>query len=340
VSHQDNAAAITEIAKLMDIVSCNYQEQWFEDYRQEDPDIIIIASESYPFYRGKGETHKAYYPFNPWLDAEKHDYVVGTFYWTGIDYLGEARAGWPFHGWNCSLIDTCGFARPVSNLHKSFWSDEPMVHIAVKDDSLDVPEPTKGHWDWPQMDSHWTLPFEQGKEVEVLTFTNCPAVELFVNGKSFGTKKLEDFPDKMMTWKVPYQPGRIEARGINHGKTICSHQLETAGEPAKIHLIPDQKKICGDGRDLCNAEVQITDKKGIIVPDADHQIQFTIQGPGKIIGVDNGDITSLEPFKADKHKAFHGRALVVVQSERKTGKITLKAQAEGLPAEKLKINVR
>ena len=116
--------------------------------------------------------------------------------------------------------------------------------------------------------------------------------------------------------------------------------MKTAGEPAKIHLIPDQKKICVDGRDLCNVEIQIVDKNGTLVPSAEHEIQFKIQGPGKIIGVDNGDITSLEPFKVDKRKAFHGRALLVVQSERKTGKITLKAQADGLPTATLKINVR
>ncbi|MBA7676757.1 Beta-galactosidase BoGH2A [subsurface metagenome] len=166
-SRAENAKFITNIAKIVDVTSCNYQEQWFEDYRKEYPEIIIIGSESYSFFRGKGDSYKAFEPVNPWLDTVKHDYVVGTFYWTGIDYLGEAVAGWPYHGWNCSLIDTCGFPRPVSYLHKSFWSDEPMVHIAVRDDSLDVPAPVKAHWGWPKMDSHWNLPQLKGKVVEL-----------------------------------------------------------------------------------------------------------------------------------------------------------------------------
>jgi beta-galactosidase len=339
-SREENAAAIASIAKFMDVLSCNYQEQWFEDYRRACPEMVIIASESYPYYRGNGDTHKAFYPVNPWLDAEKHDYVAGTFYWTGIDYLGEAVAGWPFHGWNCSLIDTCGFPRPVSCLHKSFWTDAPMVHIAVRDDGLDVPKPTKDHWGWPPMDSHWTLPFKEGKEVEVWTFSNCSAVELLINGKSLGTKKLKDFPDRIMKWKVPYQTGGIEARGIERERIVCSHQLRTAGEPANIRLIADRKDIRADGSDLCNIEVQVTDKRGVLVPASDHEIQFTIQGPGKIIGVDNGDLTSMEPYQADKRKTFHGRALVVVQSARNSGKITLRAQSTGLPAAKLGISVR
>jgi len=339
-SREENATAIASIAKLVDVLSCNYQEQWFEDYRRACPEKVIIASESYPFYRGKGDTHKAFYPFNPWLDAEQHDYVAGTFYWTGIDYLGEAVAGWPFHGWNCSLIDTCGFPRPVSNLQKSFWSDEPMVHIVVRDDDLDVPKPTKDHWGWPPMDSNWTLPFKEGKEVEVWTFSNCSAVELRINGKTIGMKLLKDFPDKIIKWKVPYEPGCIEARGIEHERVVCSDKLQTAGEPAKIRLIADRKDIRADGSDLCNVEVQVTDKNGVLVPAFDHEIQFTVQGPGKIIGVDNGDLTSMEPYKADKRKAFHGRALVVIQSDRDSGKITLRAQSSGLPMTELEISTR
>lgn len=150
-SRDENAKFVTNIAKIVDVTSCNYQEQWFEDYRKEYPEIIIIGSESYSFFRGKGDPYKAFEPVNPWLDTVKHDYVVGTFYWTGIDYLGEAVAGWPYHGWNCSLIDTCGFPRPVSYLHKSFWSDKPMVHIVVRDDSLDVSAPVKDHWGWHKM---------------------------------------------------------------------------------------------------------------------------------------------------------------------------------------------
>ena len=165
LSREENAKTVTAIARLVDVISCNYSEQWFEDYRKEFPEIIIVASESYPYYRGKDLSHKAFEPLNPWLEAAQHDYVAGTFYWTGIDYLGEAEAGWPEHGWNCSLIDTCGLVRPVAHLHKSFWTEEPMVHIAVMDDSLDVPLATKDHWGWPKMDSHWTLPQLAGKKV-------------------------------------------------------------------------------------------------------------------------------------------------------------------------------
>jgi beta-galactosidase len=330
-SRETNAKTLTAIARMVDVLSCNYQEQWFEDYRKQYPEVVIIASESYPYYRGKNLNHKAFEPLNPWLEAVKHDYVAGTFYWTGIDYLGEAEAGWPCHGWNCGLIDTCGYVRPVAYLQKSFWTKEPMVHIAVIDKSLDEPEPTKDHWGWPKMDSHWNLPQLAGKKVTVTTFTNCSAVELLVNGTSMGTKNLEDFPDKMITWTVPYEPGNIEARGILQGQIYASHKLQTAGHPARIRLTADRDEIRADGRDLCYVDVQLTDKNGVLVPSAEHDIRFSVEGPGAIVGVDNGDLTSMESYKAKKRKAFLGRAQAIIQAARKPGTITLTAQTQGLP---------
>ncbi len=164
----------------MDVISYNYQEQWLEDYRKADPKILIIASESYPFFRGREMTYKAFEPLNPWLEAEKHDYVLGTFYWTGIDYLGEAEAGWPYHGWNCSLIDTCGFVRPVGHLVHSFWSKESMVYLAVLDETLEESASTKDHWGWPTMTSHWSVPVPEGQPVKIAVFLQTAQVQRFM----------------------------------------------------------------------------------------------------------------------------------------------------------------
>jgi beta-galactosidase len=339
-SREKNAKTVTAIARLMDVVSCNYQEQWFEDYRKEYPQIIIIASESYPYYRGKNLDYKAFEPLNPWLETIKHGYVAGTFYWTGIDYLGEAEAGWPSHGWNCSLIDTCGYVRPFAHLQESFWTKKPMVRLAVIDDSLDVSEPTKDHWGWPKMDSHWNLPQLAGKKVKVATFTNCTTVELLINGKSLGYKNLKDFPDKMITWSVPYKPGRIEARGLDQGQVLAIHKLQTAGDPAQIRLLADRDKIRADGRDLCYVDVKITDKDGVLVPSAKHEIRFTVEGPGAIVGVDNGDLSSMESYQAKKRTAFHGRAQVIIQSARKPGTIVLHAHTDSLPDTHVTVQAR
>jgi beta-galactosidase len=206
-----------------------------------------------------------------------------------------------------------------------------MVHITVVDDSLDVPMPVKDHWGWPKMDSHWNLPQLIGKQAKVVTFTNCDAAELLINGKSLGTKRLADFPDRMISWTLPYAPGQIEARGIRHGEVEAAHKLQTAGEPAQIHLAADRESIKADGRDLCYVDLQVTDKDGVLVPYANHKISFDLEGPASIVGVDNGDLRSVESYKGQQRHAFHGRAQVIIQAARTPGVAKPSARAHGLP---------
>jgi len=330
---------VPDFVAIQDVAGLNYQEQWFDEYRKNDPNIVIISTEAYPYYRGRGDSHKALYPMNPWFDALKNDYVAGSFYWTGIDYLGEAVAGWPCHGWNCSLIDTCGFPRPVSFLHRSLWTDKPMVYIAVVDESLDVQTATKEHWAWPKMLSHWTLPKLEGKDVKVLTFANCETVELFLNGLSVDVKKRADFDDGIMTWTVPYLPGVLKAIGKNNGEVVCWDELVTAGRAAAIEMKPDHPAVWADGRDLCHVEVNVVDANGIPVPDSSSLIQFDISPQGKIVGVDNGNLWSTESYKAVHRKAFHGRCMVIVQATDMPGKIELTATVLGLTPAEVTIDV-
>lgn len=319
-------------ARLMDVASLNYQEHAFEAYRKGAPDMVIISSETYAYWRGKEGNAQAYYPMNPWLDAYKLPYVAGSFIWTGIDYLGEAMAGWPFHGWNCTPIDTCGIQRPVSYLHESFWSDKPMVHIAVLHEALKVQRPVKAHWHWPKMVSHWTLPELKGQNVKVSTFSNCDEVELVVNGSSLGRKNLADFEDRMITWDaVPYVAGTVTAIGYKAGKKACSHELKTAGEAKRIELVPDRRTVTADGRDLSHVEVRIVDAAGVRVPDASQRVAFEVSGAGRLRAMDNGDLTCEESYGSKSRPAFLGRCMAIVQAGREPGKISLTATAEGLP---------
>jgi len=331
---------VPDFVAIQDVAGLNYQEQWFDEYRKNDPNIVIISTEAFAYYRGHGDSLKAFYPVNPWLDAARNDYVVGSFVWTGIDYLGEAVAGWPLHGWNCSLVDTCGFPRPVSNLHRSLWSDEPMVYIAVLHDSLDVQAETKDHWGWPKMASHWTLDGHEYEDVNVVTFTNCESVEVLVNDESFGTKRLADFDDKMMRWRVPYEPGMIRAVGKRLGRIVATYELVTAGEAKHIDLRPDRPVIRADGLDLCHVEVNVVDDNGVRVPDASDIIRFAVTGPARIVGVDNGNLWSTEPYKARQRSAFGGRCMVILQSTRTSGSIRLSATSEKLPAAVLIIDAK
>jgi beta-galactosidase len=88
--------------------------------------------------------------------------------------------------------------------------------------------------------------------------------------------------------------------------------------------------INADGQDLSFVTVTVVDKDGIMVPDADNQVFFSLKGDGKIEAVDNGSQTSMEPFKAEQRRAFNGKCLVIVRSGNKPSNLMLKASSDGL----------
>ena len=151
-----------------------------------------------------------------------------------------------------------------------------------------------------------------------------------MNGKSLGEKKFSDTKDLHLAWEVPYSPGTLKAVARNNGKIVCTDEVQTAGSPAKIILIPDRKEINADGRDLSYVKVEVADNEGRICPNADNLIKFNVKGEGTIAGVGNGNPISHEYFKSNERKAFHGLALVIIQSTDKNGEINITANSNGL----------
>jgi beta-galactosidase len=139
---------------------------------------------------------------------------------------------------------------------------------------------------------------------------------------------------------VPYEPGTLKAVGTRDGNVVSTMEIVTAGEPAAIGLSVDRSTIVADGRDVAHIMIQILDVKGHIVPTADNDVAFEIQGEGKIIGVDSGKPDSHESFQADHRKAFNGLCLAIVQAKSKPGKIRLTARAAGLKEDSIDIEIK
>ncbi len=228
------------------------------------------------------------------------------YIWTGFDYLGEPTPyPWPSRSSYFGIVDLAGFPKDAYFMYQSEWTGTPVLHVFP-------------HWNW-----------KQGDTVDVWAYTNCEEAELFLNGRSLGTKKKGE-NDLHLQWRVPYEEGMLKAIGRTNGRVILSCEKRTAGAPSKILLEADRKIISADGRDLSFVTVKIVDADGTAVPHAENLIRFKITGEGTIAGVDNGLQTSQEPFKADKRKTFNGLCLAVVRSNEKAGRIELKAVSDGL----------
>jgi beta-galactosidase len=242
-------------------------------------------------------------------------WIAGEFVWTGFDYIGEPTPyGWPSRSSYFGIIDLAGFPKDRYYLYQSQWTGKPVIHLLP-------------HWNWKGL---------EGKEIPVWCFTNAESVELFVNGKSLGSRDFKGSKSLHLEWKAPYEPGVLKAVGKKGAQTIID-EVRTAGEPARLIVRPDRKQIAADGEDLSFVEVRIVDKDGNLCPDADNQIAFGLEGPGAIAGVDNGDPTSHEPFKATTRKAFHGLCLAVIRAARTPGEIRLSATAQHLQSQPVAI---
>lgn len=301
-----------EMSFVMDVASCNYTHSFFEKDHKKYPSMVLLLSESNT--NGGGES---------WFDYN-HDYTVGQFYWGGFDYIGEST-GWPNKGWASGLIDMTGYRKPASYYVQSFQSEKPMVYIAVKPQKQD----NGITWNdvnlkWENFVSHWNWEPEN-KTVQVYTFSNAEMVELFLNGKSLGVKKMSDFPKMKMLWDVPFHPGELKAIAYNSGKQIASYTINTAGKPDRILLEMDRKSLDADGLDLVYITAKVVDSKGIIVPYFSGIIKFTVTGSGLNAGVDNGDMSSNESWQSNERSAFNGRVSMVVRTGRSSGKINIKA---------------
>ncbi len=238
------------------------------------------------------------------------------FIWTGWDYIGEPTPyPWPAISSYFGIIDLAGFPKNVYYMYQSEWTNKPVLHLFP-------------HWNW-----------KAGDSVDVWAYFNSAEVELFLNGKSLGTKrKIGD--ELHVAWRVPYQPGALKAVSRKDGKVVLTDEVRTAEQPARILLIPDRKTIRSDGMDLSFVTVKVVDKNGTLVPRADNLVNFDLSGEGFIAGVDNGSEISHESFKANHRRAFHGMALVIIQSKGKAGRIQLKATAEGLTPASMVIDAR
>jgi beta-galactosidase len=243
----------------------------------------------------------AFYMNRPW--------TAGAFRWTAFDYRGEPTPfAWPANASQFGAMDTCGFPKDVYYLYQAWWGDKPLLHVFP-------------HWNWKG---------REGQPIEVWAYGNCEEVELFLNGKSLGRQPMTKYGN--CAWQVPYAPGKLVAKGYVGGKETLSDTVETTGPAATLKLSARRTALAADGDDVALVTVEVTDAEGRRVPDAMNAVSFDISGPGRIIGVGNGDPASLEADKcADgqwRRSLFNGLAQVIVQTRRgETGTITLFARS-------------
>lgn len=319
--------------EVADILGYNYMEaRLLKDFKK-NPDRIRFISEAFPYYSSDNPNNvRAYLDRNPWNFAKENDCIFGSFVWAGVDYLGESPY-WPTKGWSSCLFDVCMFERAAAGYHRSVWNDRPMVRLAVVDPSQDI-DPGRDHWQFPIMVRHWNMPYNDARTLEVRTMTNCDEVKLIAPSgwakADFLPRKAADYENSTIKWNIPYRKGKVIAIGYKDGKEVCRDSIVTSGKTHHAVITADCKELKADGQDLSHITIELFDDKGIPVQMDDRLVTVSVEGAGKFLGIDNGDLRRSKSFKGNQLKTYFGRALAIVQSDRKAGMLKVKIQVAGI----------
>ena len=281
-------------------------------------------------------------PEDDFIRQEDHDWSMGEFIWTGIDYLGEPTpyySDWPSHSSLFGAVDLAGLPKDRFYLYRSHWKkDAETLHILP----------------------HWTWPGREGEVTPIFVYTNYPEAELFINGKSQGRQrkdrsiKIEDTENedsqkaftrqkryRLMWMDTKYEPGEVKVVAYDEaGKAAATQTVRTAGRPHHLELSADRTTISPDGKDISFVTVRVVDKDGNLVPDDGRLLNFKVTGAGSFRAAASGNPASLDAFHLPRHHVFSGQLVALVQSAERAGEAVLTVSAKGLPSASIRIQVK
>ena len=336
----------------LDIVGYNYMEDLYERDHEMFPERVILGSENFPKEIG----------FR-WPFVESHPYVIGDFTWTAWDYLGEAGIGkavyvepddplvkkgpwalmpqdtspFPWRTAHDADFDITGRKLPQGAYRSIVWGSGETRLFAMHPETFGKTE-IMTMWGFPDVRESWAFPGYEGKPAELVVFSGAEEVEVIVNGQSIGRKPV--CMDKPMPCSVrfetSYEPGTVEAVSYRGGKEVSRDRLVTAGEAARIELIPEKETMKADGHDLIYINIVIRDKNGIPVPDAAVSLKAEVSGCAELAAFGTGNPVTEEDYTDSRTVTYRGRATAILRSGYDAGPVCFRVSAGNLPAAELK----
>ena len=354
--------ATIPVFDLLDVGCYNYEWKHYERDHQLHSNRVMIGTESFP--------REAYVN---WHMMNEKTYVVGDFVWTGIDYIGEVGIGntrygesgerdipvrpWPWYLSWCGDIDICGNKKPQSYYRDVIWGEsdiELLVHAPVPKGKTEL----VSKWGWPDEYPHWNWNGHENIPFKVTVYSNYDTVRLYHNGilkgeceikkgkgaselpvLQTGKKPAQDKIPMAASFEVPYQPGTLTAVAVRNGKEVASKKLETSGPSAKIRLVAERQSVCANPNDLAYVHIEITDEKGHLIPDAEVNVQLSVEGSGRMIACGNAAPDDIKSFRNHNLKTFRGKALAIMQPGNQPGAMYLTAKTALFPEEKIEIKI-
>lgn len=336
----ENAQKCADLVKL---AGYNYAEKYYDEQHEAHPDWVIYGSETASVVQSRGIYH---FPLSKSILADDDEqcsslgnsttswgaksaefcilterdksYSMGQFIWTGFDYIGEPT---PYHTKNSYFgqLDTATFKKDAFYIYQSAWTDykvQPMVHLFP-------------YWD-----------FNEGQLIDVRVASNAPRVELFLDGESVGShvSQHESGTQLVAWWQIPYRAGELKAVAYDERDVVIATDVQRSfGDASQIRLTADKPELTANGTDLIFVEIQMEDDAGVIVENANNRVDVSVEGAGRLLGLDNGDSTDYDPYKGTSRRLFSGKLMAVIGAGLEPGDITVKVSSAGLPGRLLSL---
>jgi len=185
--------------------------------------------------------------------------------------------------------------------------------------------------------AHEMTPFS-GKDVSV--YSNCDEVRLtvFKNGKQYTLKRevkeTKGLPYPILTFKDVYSYEAYRrlstsnklaevcmiAEGLIEGKVVATHKVIPSNRPEKLILKLDNDGVdlVANGTDFVTVVASIADKIGTVKRLYNNNVEFTVEGEGRILG----DANSC----SNPYPLVWGDAPVLIQSTTKAGPIKIRVK--------------
>ncbi len=291
----------TEYPEALDIAGYNYTESKYQSDHEKYPNRVIFGSENR-------------HDLNAWKAVVENEHIFGQFLWTGIDYLGESGK-WPSRGFYSGLVDFKGDIKPRGYFRQSLWSENPMIYIGTypirdpenKNLSIDA---------WP----FWN--YKDKQNIRVVCYTNAAKAQLELNGTVVGEVKPYDKDTGIISWDIPFEPGKLEAVGFNEkNEEVSRFTIETP--KLAVALEVGRNKDIDKSSSVQQLTVSVVDENGVLVKSSEHEVVCSITGPGELLGLEAANNSDMGDYTDNKHNVFHGEISAYIKRKGK-GAITVK----------------
>ena len=318
----------TAYPDAVDVVGYNYTESRYDEDHKTYPKRVIYGSENR-------------HDLEAWKAVTDRPFIFGQFLWTGIDYLGESGA-WPARGSSAGLLDLKGDRKAQGWWRASLWSDKPMCYIGT------MPVQSRGGANGTRrraMDQRVSIygpavwNYTDGQRIRVVCATNQQYARLTLNGEEVGETTEKDPTTGLIWWDVPYKDGVLRAEALDgQGCVNASYEIQTTGKPAALRLTSDKTTLSGRGR-VAHVIIEVVDDEGRPVALADNEVTVRVNGEGRLLGLEGGDMSDTSNLRDNRQRVVRGRLLAYVESTGSVGEIVVSAMSPFLGQAQLEIKV-